>query len=139
MTTNRPKKLDQALGSRIHMHISFKDFDIFAQKWVWNNFIEEVCDLPDKEKKQLQSFVSSGDLEQCGWPNMNGRQIRNCMSAALALSQAEGCNLNPDHIKKMLSHGKEFMEFMSNNSWQVQDNRSGLPRNLVGMIPKQVP
>lgn len=123
MTTNQPQDLDLALESRIHMSIKFNDLDLVFQREIWKNFIQEIPDrdLPDKEKKMLQSFVEGDDLRQRECTNMNGRQIRNCLNAALALAQAEGRPLTPEHVRNMLMLGKEFTDFMYQSTMQGKD------------------
>jgi SpoVK/Ycf46/Vps4 family AAA+-type ATPase len=121
MTTNRREELDPALESRIHMALELPVFDIEAQKFVWLSLIESLEDLRDEEKLELRSFIKKDlqELDGGAYLRMNGRQIRNCMSAALALAQGvhkssgSGGRLKSRHIEDMLRLGKEFRDYLN--------------------------
>ncbi|RYP84834.1 hypothetical protein DL769_001097 [Monosporascus sp. CRB-8-3] len=114
MTTNRVEKLDRALESRIHMAFRLPDFTLETQKEIWNDCIDRVDGLALRDKQALQEFIDHGlqELEHGAFIQMNGRQIRNRMSAALALSRAEGASLTQFYLTNILRLGKDFTEFM---------------------------
>ncbi|XDG05548.1 hypothetical protein ABKA04_005163 [Annulohypoxylon sp. FPYF3050] len=115
MATNRIKLLDEALISRIHVTLEFPDFSIPAQQEIWKDAISRLRDVKQDDKSHLEFWVEEELVEQ-GPLNMNGRQIRNCISAAVALARGReetwDGSLKVFDVRKVLSLGKEFMEFV---------------------------
>ncbi|RYP92469.1 hypothetical protein DL770_001415 [Monosporascus sp. CRB-9-2] len=114
MTTNRVTKFDPALLSRIHLNLWFPDFDFKAQQEVWKDVIDRLEGLNREEKENL-TYLIDYELENLDgrvYTHMNGRQIRNCISAASALARGLGKNggLKPIDVKNMLKLGKEFSD-----------------------------
>ncbi|RYP93286.1 hypothetical protein DL770_000575 [Monosporascus sp. CRB-9-2] len=91
MTTNRVSKLDTALESRIHMTIKLPDFTLKDQKTVWIDLIGRLEDMDLTGKQTLEDFIKNDleTLENGAYMDMNGRQIRNCLSAASALARKD--------------------------------------------------
>ncbi|KAI1089256.1 P-loop containing nucleoside triphosphate hydrolase protein [Rostrohypoxylon terebratum] len=115
MATNRIKVLDEALISRVHIMLEFPDFNFSAQQEIWKDAISRLRDVKQDDRNQLEFWVGE-ELSGQGPVNMNGRQIRNCISAAVALAQGREENwdgsLKVLDVRKVLSLGKEFMEFV---------------------------
>ncbi|KAI2465337.1 P-loop containing nucleoside triphosphate hydrolase protein [Annulohypoxylon bovei var. microspora] len=116
MATNRVKIFDPALKSRVHIMLTFPDFDFKTQQEIWNDAIHRLPDVSPNDKENLQYWVRSEleSLDEKRHVRMNGRQIRNCINAASALAHG-----NPDdrslkslHVKKILRLGEEFMEYV---------------------------
>ncbi len=123
MTTNRPDNLDKTLSSRIQLGLKLPDFKFDLQQEVWKGFMNGLEGLTDGKKDKLVEFIECSLPElDVTFRNLNGRQIRNCVSAALALAQGEsneassGVNLEPRHIRNMLMLGKEFKIYMDSKS-----------------------
>ncbi|KAI5917972.1 P-loop containing nucleoside triphosphate hydrolase protein [Camillea tinctor] len=115
MTTNRIAELDSAINERLHMALELPDLKFEDQKSIWTGLIERLDGLTSDEKESLKEFIDHGlpSLENGKFQNMNGRQIRNCISAALAMARRENCSLNGHHITDMLGLGSKFEEFIS--------------------------
>ncbi|RYP76363.1 hypothetical protein DL771_001802 [Monosporascus sp. 5C6A] len=115
MTTNRVTKFDPALLSRIHINLWFPDFDFKAQQEVWKDVINRLEDLNREDRENLTYFINYEleKLDERVYTHMNGRQIRNCISAAAALARGPGKNgsLKPIDVKNMLKLGKEFSDY----------------------------
>ncbi|KAI0890999.1 P-loop containing nucleoside triphosphate hydrolase protein [Annulohypoxylon nitens] len=111
MTANRIQGLDDALNSRLHIALPFRDLDFRAQQEIWKDAIDHLDHLNEKDKAELKDWVELGleNLDDKSYTNMNGTQIRNCISAASALAKGSmNGNLKDLHIKRMLKLGKEF-------------------------------
>lgn len=116
ITTSSLYPVDRALLSRIHIPVGFNDFQFPEQQSIWLMFIERIDGLhDDTTKAELASFITNNLelLDGGAYMAMNGRQIRNCIDASLALARSEGESiLEPRHIRRMLRLGWEFREFL---------------------------
>ena len=91
MTTSRVFKFDPALLSRVHLVLRFPDFSFDKQKDIWKGVINHLNELEPDDKTELRQWVDY-DLELLDggvYTKMNGRQIRNCISAASALARGD--------------------------------------------------
>ncbi|RYP15386.1 hypothetical protein DL765_005722 [Monosporascus sp. GIB2] len=125
MTTNQAERLDMALESRIHMTLSFYDLYFDDQQVIWLHWIRKLQGLSEGETTRLKGFVDDRlkSLDDGAYTKMNGRQIRNCISAALSLAQGNDDVLDESYIKKVLKRGKDFTDFMCDNSAHVRYSR----------------
>ncbi|KAI3320346.1 P-loop containing nucleoside triphosphate hydrolase protein [Xylariaceae sp. AK1471] len=92
MTTNHADKLDQALEPRINMPIYLPDIDFEAQKVVWKNWIWRLENPTHSQKLRWEEFIDFElqNSEEGACTTMNGRQIRNCITAASMLARGDG-------------------------------------------------
>lgn len=93
--------------------VGLPDFSFEAQKWIWCKFIQDI-DAQFNDKTEIRSFVNS-DLQSFNGGShikMNGRQIRNCLDAALALAHADSSALKLGHVKTILIAGEGFDKFL---------------------------
>ena len=113
MSTNQVDQLDIAIESRIHIPIQFSPLKFSDQKAIWKDAIQRLEGLGDVT--DLLEFIDDWlePLDDKRYTKMNGRQIRNCVSAALSLARAENSSLARSHIKKVLDLGKGFARFMA--------------------------
>lgn len=119
ITTNQIDKLDAAIQSRIHIPIPFFPLYLDDQKAIWKDAIRRLHGvIGEDDIVVLVDFINHRlEHEDEGrYTKMNGRQIRNCVSAALSLARAEDSTLNRSHIKKVLELGKSFTDFMQDYS-----------------------
>jgi SpoVK/Ycf46/Vps4 family AAA+-type ATPase len=107
LTTNRPGDIDEAFQSRIHVSIGLKALDKEERRKVWTVFIKEL-DNTDKEKRVLLQHV----MNHYDDDKLNGRQIRNSIRTALALTQLKKEKLTPDHLDKVVRIGREYVGYM---------------------------
>lgn len=91
MTTHWGHGQDSALQSRVHMKIHLPNFTFDIQKVIWNNSIDRFEGLRPDHKNELQHFITYEleSLDDGYYTKMNGRQIRNCLSAASALARGK--------------------------------------------------
>lgn len=91
MATNQVKSFDKAFLSRVTAMFQFPNFSFEVQKKIWIDAINHLQDVNQGDKELIELWVES-DLETFNGSKhlkMNGRQIRNCVSAALALARAD--------------------------------------------------
>ncbi|KAI1756019.1 P-loop containing nucleoside triphosphate hydrolase protein [Xylaria castorea] len=91
ITSARVDGLDQALESRVTMPIQLPDMDFEAQQRIWRDLIWRLENPPEAQKKIWEQFVKFdlGVAEDGAYTNMNGRQIKTCITAALTLARKE--------------------------------------------------
>ncbi|KAI1503349.1 P-loop containing nucleoside triphosphate hydrolase protein [Biscogniauxia marginata] len=125
MTTTHIAKFDRGIDSRIHIMLELPQFDFNVQKIIWTNLIQRLENLTPVGKQDLELFIRDDleSLDQGMYTSMNGRQIRNCISAALALVHNHENNLRTHHIKEILRLYKGFRDFMSQPPAQLNRNR----------------
>ena len=132
LTTNRPGQIDEAFQSRIHITLGLPDLDFRLQKQVWLIFIRMLKfedsdkDATRAKKLQLLGFVETeleGLLVAAGY-HMNGRQIRNCISAASAIARKNGRDLQKEDITTVIELGAQFKDYMQKVNRMTQDEKA---------------
>jgi hypothetical protein len=127
LATSRAGQADEAVGSRMQLTLGLPDFNSEGQHVVWHNLLQSL-QLESSQRVALDHFVAK-ELEELllleNEPaySMNGRQIRNCLRAALALAQREESPLDKDHIKRTIDLGKDFRRYMVKVNRASQENR----------------
>ena len=112
LTTNRITSLDIAVQSRIHLAIRYDDLTKTQKQNVFKNFLDQLKPDSIMNYDGMLDFINDFGTEN----KLNGRQIRNVMSAALSLArnQAEENNGDPrlqvKHLRQVLSITKDFQE-----------------------------
>jgi len=107
LTTNRPGDIDEAFQSRIHVSIGLKALDKDERRKVWAVFIKELENTDEEKRALLQHVTDHYDDDK-----LNGRQIRNSIRTALALTQLKKEKLTPDHLDKVVKIGREYVGYM---------------------------
>ena len=119
LATSYSAQHDQGLLSRIHLPLYFEPLTFGYQEEIWRNLLES-SNLNRTSRSLCVSFVEEKlkDFENGSHKSMNGRQIQNCLSAALALAKieqsdgGETIDLKEDHIKRVLRLGGDFRKQM---------------------------
>ncbi len=93
LTSNRINDFDTAFESRIHLTIHYPPLDIPSRLHVWKTFVR---------MGDLESLLSSKDLETLAKIEVNGRQIKNIIKTARLLSKQERATLAMEHIEMVL-------------------------------------
>ncbi|KAI1135114.1 P-loop containing nucleoside triphosphate hydrolase protein [Hypoxylon sp. FL0543] len=116
MTTHTVHEmLDEAVRSRLHLTLRLPDLTLEGQRSIWSGCIRDIENLSPPSKQALDHFIKN-DLEVMdnrAFTKLNGRQIRNCVTAALAVALSHETTLKPEHIETMLRLGKEFRDSVS--------------------------
>ncbi|KAF3927323.1 hypothetical protein ABW21_db0202270 [Orbilia brochopaga] len=128
LTTNRPGQFDEAFQSRIHITLHLPELDWDGQKAVWRIFLRSL-DMEKSEQNILLKFVAvdlKAKLKEDGY-KLNGRQIRNCIQSALAISRMEQRPLTKQHILDVVELGQQFSKYMNKiNNMDQQQRASSL-------------
>lgn len=110
LTTNRITSLDIAVQSRIHLAIRFEDLTREYQCKIFKIFLDQLKPGSVKDPDVIADWI-----EEYGCTyKLNGRQIRNVVSSALALARSskEGLDdrLTVRHLKRVIGITKDFQE-----------------------------
>lgn len=113
LTTNRVKSIDVAVISRIHLAIRYLDLDEDQTYNVFSLFLDQIDSDLIEDRKELNSFIKDSAFEDY---RLNGRQIRNVVSGALALARH-----NKRHGKLTFRHLKEVCVMTKKFEDQLRD------------------
>lgn len=110
LTTNRITSFDIGVQSRMHLAIQYKDLTEVQKFQIFKNFLEKV---PDSKivcfRKDLYRRVEG----LCVRDILNGRQIRNIVSAALALANSDeqgSGRLSYEHLRRVFETTMDFLD-----------------------------
>lgn len=112
LTTNRVTAIDIAVQSRIHLAIRYDDLTKEQKRKVFNIFLDQLKPDSIRDKQKILEFIDEWGSEY----KLNGRQIRNVMSAALSLARRSAKEHDGDgrltekHLKRALTVTKDFQE-----------------------------
>jgi hypothetical protein len=117
MTTNRIKSLDDAVRSRIHLAIPHRDLSNSYKQAIFKMFIDQL--VPDQiaDYEGIQSWIEEYGCEY----QLNGRQIRNADTAAIALAR-HSSNKDPtgrltvNHLQTVVSLARQFQEQLQSSN-----------------------
>jgi SpoVK/Ycf46/Vps4 family AAA+-type ATPase len=110
LTTNRITSIDIGVQSRMHLAIQYKDLTEVQKFEIFKNFLEKV---PDSKivgsRRDLYKRVEG----LCVRNILNGRQIRNIVSAALALAKSDeqgSGKLSYEHLRRVFETTMDFLD-----------------------------
>lgn len=134
ITSNKTCVFDLALMSRTHLIVQLPDFSFEAQQWIWRQFIVGIDVQHSVDRAELESFINNDlkSLDNGSHAKMNGRQIRNCLDASLALARTRQSALKLSDVKRMLTLGKEYMEILEQSPNATMHSKMG----AMNLIPK---
>lgn len=117
LTTNRVETFDDAFQSRIHVALRYGDLKPAAKKAVWKMFID-LCrgkDGPGEGKPAVGVF-SEHDFDVLARKALNGRQIKNIVRTAQALSLNENETLCLTHVQRVMDVAESFEKDLKGGS-----------------------
>jgi len=123
LTTNRITSLDVAIQSRMHFAIQYKDLTHEQKK---NIFMQFLDDIPKDKVKDREAIDMRLDWI-CKRTDLNGRQIRNIVSAAQALARSERQDLSFDHLSRVYDATTDFVQSLKDLTLQKR-GRNEAPR-----------
>jgi DNA polymerase III delta prime subunit len=110
LTTNRITSFDVAVQSRMHLAIQYKDLTDEQKFEIFKNFLAKVPDTKiDGSRQALYKEVEN----LCRYNMLNGRQIRNIVSAALALAKSDKLGrekLKWEHLRRVFETTMDFLD-----------------------------
>ncbi|RYP22908.1 hypothetical protein DL767_008956 [Monosporascus sp. MG133] len=112
LTTNRIKSIDVAVISRIHLAIRYEDLRPEQMRSIFKYFLDQLEPDDIQNRRKIEMFVD----EYGHHYGLNGRQIRNVVSAALASARQKKTQgigngkLDEEHLKEVCEMTREFQE-----------------------------
>ena len=99
LTTNRVESLDPAFQSRVQCALRYDALDAARRARVWADLISHAT----------TDVASDVDVAALAAHELNGRQIKNALQLALALSRREGAPLSARHLRATLDLTTAFL------------------------------
>ncbi|KAI9761887.1 MAG: hypothetical protein M1840_001540 [Geoglossum simile] len=112
LTTNRITSLDIAVQSRIHLAIRYEDLSSKYKQEIFKFFLDQLEPDSISDRAGIDEWIEEYGCDY----KLNGRQIRNVVSAALALARSSAKENRGDekltvkHLKNVVSITKDFQE-----------------------------
>ena len=109
LTTNRLRKFDHAVMSRINLAIRYPDLSYEQKKRIFLQFLDQLDEEATADRAKIERWIRDEDTQE-QLEGLNGRQIRNILfSAAKMTSEQEGGGkLNLEAIKNLAQATKRF-------------------------------
>jgi SpoVK/Ycf46/Vps4 family AAA+-type ATPase len=129
LTTNRIKSIDVAVISRIHLAIRYQDLQPPQMQSIFKYFLDQLEPGCIANRESIDTFIHDfGDHY-----GLNGRQIRNVVSAALAAARHDAQNtvrgkargdgrLTYQHLKAVCDMTRAFQDQLKENTMQQRYN-----------------
>ncbi|KAK4446488.1 transitional endoplasmic reticulum ATPase 1 [Podospora aff. communis PSN243] len=128
LTTNRIKSIDVAVISRIHLAIRYDDLSVDQMRSIFKYFLDQLEPGCIANRESIDDFIESFGHHY----NLNGRQIRNVVSAALAAARHEAKAGGKDgrmtfkHLKSVCEMTRDFQEQLKENTRQQRYNNEAM-------------
>jgi hypothetical protein len=132
LTTNRITSLDPAVQSRIHLAIRYEDLTKQFKQEIFKMFLYQLEPSSIKDRAGILDWIADSGREH----KLNGREIRNVVTSALALARSEAPkNGGDDRLTKY--YLKMVMEITNDFKEQLDDITKGWRSiNEVGRASK---
>ena len=132
LTTNLLDNIDEAVESRVQVHIVYKRLDIMARTAIWENFL--------KRNGYYGSSVSAQDVEELSLWSLNGRQIKNVLHMATKYCSRNDESLGLESIEKTIfltspKAVKGNKEMSDSNSTQTNQINGSSEKSLTSREP----
>ncbi len=110
LTTNRIKTFDVAVQSRVNLAIRYQDLSVEDRKKIFRNFYNQLTTDNCGELKPIKEYMDDFDEE------LNGRQIRNVFSSAMALARQRDEKVCLKDFKDVVKVTREFQKYLMEES-----------------------
>ena len=104
LTTNRVESLDPAFQSRVTCALRYEDLSANSRKEIWQNMMA-----------RLKISIDGIDFDELAQHEINGRQIKNTLQLAMALSRHENKPLGQEQLRATLEITNSFIEATTTN------------------------
>ncbi|KAF4440756.1 ATPase [Fusarium austroafricanum] len=124
LTTNLIDAIDEAMESRVHVHIKFQRLPPVSRQTIWKNFLAEM--------PVYGSTVSEAEIKELAAWTLNGRQIKNVIHMAIKWCAQNKLPLDfvsVEHVIRLTCPGATKSEPLS----EVNGGEQRLVRTLSGM------
>jgi SpoVK/Ycf46/Vps4 family AAA+-type ATPase len=109
LTTNRVRTFDEAFQSRVHLAIKYDDLQEKERIHIWHMWLDQL-DEDVAEVADIKEMVA----DELAPVPFNGRQIRNIIISAQALSQSRPFQkMTFGDIKKVMKVTTEFQQYLA--------------------------
>jgi SpoVK/Ycf46/Vps4 family AAA+-type ATPase len=109
LTTNRANNLDPAFYSRIHMALHYSPLTEPARQAIWSNLIE-------------MRGIKDIAVDSLAKVELNGRQIKNVLSNAVALAKFERVDVEQKHFNTVIGTIQEFERTTGTSDFDLHGN-----------------
>lgn len=110
LTTNRLRRFDHAVMSRINLAIRYPELSHEQKSRIFLNFVDQLDEDATADLAKIEAWIKDDDTRE-QLDGLNGRQIRNILfSAAKMTSEQEGGKLNLGAIKQLAQATKRFAQ-----------------------------
>ena len=106
VTTDRVGTFDQACMDVFQIIKRVDQLTPEARYLLWKRALKDAESDGVHVMNSVKRFVSESPI--VNEANLNARQIKNCLSMAVALARSEGEDLNRTHLEKVLDSRKQF-------------------------------
>ena len=109
LTSNRVGTFDAAFKSRIQVSLHYSNLSRASRKKIWQNFI----DMLEEHAEEVDIAELEGRLDELAETEMNGRQIRNCVTTARGLAAFRKQKLGWQHLEQAIRTASEFQRYLN--------------------------
>ncbi|KAH8175289.1 ATPase family associated with various cellular activities (AAA) domain-containing protein [Sarocladium implicatum] len=109
LTTNRLRRFDHAVMSRINLAVRYPDLNHEQKKQIFMHFVRQLDEDATADLARIERWIREEDTRE-ELEGLNGRQIRNILfSAARMTSEQEGGKLSLEAITQLTQATKRFV------------------------------
>lgn len=106
MTSNQVETVSEEFKSRTRLAIHYGNLKRPQRLKIWRKFFTRLRDITEESVVDFDDLDNR--LDDLADMEMNGRQIRNAITAARQLAQFEGSKLTYKQLKHVLGAGTNF-------------------------------
>ena len=110
LTTNRIKTFDVAIQSRVHLAVRYQDLSAEDRRQIFKSFYNQLTTANCDELTAIKEYINEFDEE------LNGRQIPNVFSSAMALARERNEKVCLKDFKQVVKVTREFQKYLMEES-----------------------
>ncbi|KAL9126196.1 MAG: hypothetical protein Q9217_004725 [Psora testacea] len=114
LTTNRIKTFDLAVQSRVHLAIRYQDLSAVDRKKILKNFSSQLTRENCSDLRAIENYIDDFDED------LNGRQIRNVFSSAMALARDRKEKVCVKDFRQVVKVIREFQKYLVEQSFKAR-------------------
>ncbi|KAL6230603.1 hypothetical protein BDW75DRAFT_63288 [Aspergillus navahoensis] len=125
LTSNRGIHFDDAILSRIHLIIKYKEMSRELSRGLWSTFLTKARTV------QGPAMIEEHDLRRLESFALNGREIKNIAAIAHALAEADASQVSYKHLELAAESKKKFRKSSADRRYIFS---SSIPGKLMWII-----
>jgi SpoVK/Ycf46/Vps4 family AAA+-type ATPase len=126
LTSNRVGTFDAAFKSRIQVALHYSKLSRASSKKIWRNFL----DMLEEAEEEVDVNELERHLDDLSNDDMNGRQIRNCMTTARQLAAFRNQKLGWQHLEQAIKTAREFEGYLKEVHENMTEDEMAREDNL---------